>query len=62
MQYHLAMTYSALGRKDEAKQLLLRLEEGAIPLPADYTDRVKAELARLAAPEEPAVAAPEARN
>lgn len=62
VQYHLAMTYSALGRKDEAKQLLLRLEEGAIPLPADYTDRVKAELARLAAPEEPAVAAPEARN
>lgn len=62
VQYHLAMTYSALGRKDEAKQLLLRLDEGAIPLPADYADRVKAELARLAPPDAPVVSTPEARN
>jgi hypothetical protein len=51
VQYHLAATYAALGRRDAALTLLRKVEGMTDPAPtAAVLDAVRAEIARLTAP------------
>lgn len=47
VQYHLAMTYAALKRQDEALDLLKKIQTATPPAPAALLDQVKADIAKI---------------